>query len=70
MERRRRTLLKMITFRFIATITMMALVFIFTNNLLLTGTIGLIDMTSKSIIYYIHERLWNKISWGSGHSKK
>jgi uncharacterized membrane protein len=64
MEMRKRTILKTITFRIIATITTMILILIFTGNLALAGAVGSIDMVAKIVIYYIHERVWNKTKWG------
>ena len=64
MEKKRRTILKSVTFRILATIVTIVLVYIFTGNLALANTIGIFDLVSKLVLYYIHERVWNKISWG------
>ena len=64
MEQRKRSILKAITFRFIATIATAVLVLMFTNNLALAGIIGGLDLITKLIIYYLHERVWNKVTWG------
>lgn len=29
----------------------------------IAGTIAIIQLTVNTILYYIHERLWNKIPW-------
>lgn len=31
----------------------------------LSGTIAVIQLTANTLLYYIHERIWNKISWGN-----
>ena len=64
METRKRTLAKTIAFRIIATITTIVLVLIFTGDYALAGTIGALDVISKLIIYYFHERVWHKVKWG------
>lgn len=64
MDTRKRSIAKTFTFRIIATITTMVLVLVFTGNFALAGVIGVLDLVSKLIIYYLHERVWNKISWG------
>lgn len=64
METQKRSIVKTITFRIIATITTVILVLIFTENLALASIIGVLDLISKLIIYYLHERVWNKVSWG------
>ncbi len=64
MDTHKRSIAKTITFRIIATLTTIILVLIFTSNLALAGIIGVFDLTSKLIIYYMHERVWDKVSWG------
>jgi len=64
METRKRSITKTITFRIIASITTIILILILTGNLALAGIIGALDVISKLIIYYIHERMWDKINWG------
>ena len=61
---RKRSLVKALTFRIIATITTFLLIYIITGNLGLSSAIGLLDLIIKLILYYFHERAWNKVSWG------
>jgi len=64
LETHRRSILKTITFRIIATITTFILVLIITGDLIIASVIGILDTILKLFIYYSHERVWNKISWG------
>ena len=64
METNKRSLVKTISFRIVATIATMIIILILTGSLVLMGIVAGIDLLSKSIIYYIHERVWDKISWG------
>ncbi len=64
MDTRKRSLAKAITFRIVATVTTVVLVLLITGDITLAGVIGLVDLISKLIIYYLHERAWEKISWG------
>ena len=59
-----RSLIKTISWRFWATITTALLVYIFTKKLELALAIGGIEVLLKLILYYLHERTWNKISFG------
>lgn len=59
-----RSLIKTISWRFWATITTALLVYIFTERLELALAIGAIEVLLKLILYYFHERTWNKISFG------
>jgi uncharacterized membrane protein len=63
-DKKRRTIIKTITFRIVATLATMAIVFLMTGNLALANTVGLIDLVSKLLIYYLHERVWERVSWG------
>ncbi len=60
----KRSVVKAITFRAIATITTVLIVWAFTGSLELAGAIGVIDTLAKLAVYYFHERAWNKTSWG------
>jgi uncharacterized membrane protein len=64
MESRKRSILKMITYRAILTALLAAVSWIFTGNLSQTTTITIIFSVSATAVYYVHERLWNNLSWG------
>ena len=59
-----RSFVKGLSWRVIATITTMILVFIFTENLTITLGVGIFDILAKLIFYYVHERVWLKVHWG------
>lgn len=63
MPTKKRSIVKTITFRVIATIATVLLVWIFTGNISLAGIVGGIDLLVKTILYYFHERAWSKIAW-------
>ena len=67
MERRvtrTRSLLKTITFRVLATVMTMAFVFIFTGSAEITIGIGILEVVAKTVLYYVHERVWDKVGFG------
>jgi len=64
MESNKRSIIKAFSFRFVATVTTVILIIVFTGNFALAGTIGMLDVVSKLLLYYFHERMWNNISWG------
>jgi uncharacterized membrane protein len=64
METRNRSIIKALSFRILATIATFAMVWILTGNLGFAGIVGGIDFISKLILYYLHERIWNKLKWG------
>lgn len=59
-----RSILKGVTWRFVASLTTMAVVFIVTGDLALVASVGAIDVTLKIFFYYLHERFWGKVHWG------
>ncbi len=64
MENVKRSIIKSLSWRFTATITSIILILIFTKDLLLALSFGIAETIFKLIIYYYHERIWNKIKWG------
>ena len=63
-ENHLRSVIKAISWRFFATLTTAIIVFIFTGDFLLSIGVGIAEVISKIILYYIHERVWVKISFG------
>ena len=64
MDTRKRSIAKTITFRMLATVTTMTIVFIFTQDFVVAGIVGTIEFFSKIALYYLHERAWDRIPWG------
>ncbi len=63
-DKRVRSISKAISWRVLATLTTMIVVFFFTGELVLAAGVGLIDALIKLLVYYGHERVWNLIAWG------
>jgi uncharacterized membrane protein len=34
------------------------------GNFAIAGVIGVTQIITNTILYYVHERIWNKIRWG------
>lgn len=60
----KRSLVKTITWRVSATLITMILVLMFVNDLTIALSVGLIETFVKMFAYYVHERIWNRFSWG------
>jgi uncharacterized membrane protein len=52
------------SWRIVATLTTMGIVFVITRKFVLMLEVGLLDIIAKLIFYYLHERAWGKIKWG------
>jgi adenylylsulfate kinase len=59
-----RSAIKTISWRFWATVTTMVLVYIFTGALTIAAAIGALEIILKIILYFFHERVWDKIRFG------
>ncbi len=64
METKRRSLVKALSWRFVATFITMTIAFLVTGKLDLALEIGLLDTTIKFAAYFGHERLWLRIRYG------
>ena len=53
-------IIKSIIYRFFASISTILIVYLITGNIELAGTIGLLELISKLIIYYIFDWVWLK----------
>ncbi|MFD2915596.1 DUF2061 domain-containing protein [Psychroserpens luteus] len=63
-EKVKRTLVKTISWRVLGTIATIVISYAITGTLALAFSIGFIELISKLVLYYFHERTWNKIKWG------
>ncbi|MDB4620584.1 DUF2061 domain-containing protein [Flavobacteriaceae bacterium] len=59
-----RSVLKSISWRLIGTIDTIIISYLITGTLEFALRIGFIELITKMGLYFLHERLWNKIKWG------
>lgn len=59
-----RSIAKAITWRVGGTMVTFAIAWIMTRRLDLAAQIGLLDTTIKIGAFYVHERIWNRLSFG------
>jgi uncharacterized membrane protein len=60
----KRSFAKSITWRLCATLTTVILVWIFFGDVKAALSVGIVEVIVKMVVYYIHERTWNKVEWG------
>lgn len=63
-DHHKRTIVKAITYRVIATLTTFMLVLVFTGEWELSAAVGGLEVLSKMALYYGHERLWERFPVG------
>lgn len=63
-EKPKRSIVKSISWRIIGTLDTIIISWIITGTLTLAFSIGFVELISKMVLYFFHERIWNKIQWG------
>ena len=63
-ETLKRSLLKTISWRVIGTLDTVVIAYLITDKVNEALTIGGIELISKMVLYFFHERTWNTIRWG------
>lgn len=63
-ETLKRSLLKTISWRVIGSLDTVVIAYLITNEVNDALTIGGIELISKMVLYFFHERTWNTIRWG------
>ena len=64
MDTNRRSIAKALSWRLIATLITSVLVYLLTGKGDFAATVGLADTTIKFMVYFAHERAWNRIPYG------
>lgn len=64
MQSHRRSIVKAASYRVLATSMVFVIAFLFTGDLTPAAKIGLSAAVGKTTLYYLWERVWDRISWG------
>ncbi|MEN6455797.1 MAG: DUF2061 domain-containing protein [Prolixibacteraceae bacterium] len=67
-EKPYRSIVKAISWRVVGTIDTMMIAWLVTGKLGFAVTIGGVELFTKMILYYLHERVWNGIRFGKERS--
>ncbi len=59
-----RSLAKAISWRVTGTIDTFLISWLITGEVLLASGIALTEILTKIILFWAHERIWNRINWG------
>ncbi len=63
-ESNTRSLIKGLSWRFFATSVTILIVYLFFGRLDLAIEAGIIETVSKVVLYYFHEKIWQRVRWG------
>ena len=59
-----RSIAKAISWRVIGTLDTLLVSYLLTGEIVLATSIASVDFVTKMILYFFHERIWNRIKWG------
>ena len=59
-----RSLAKTISWRALASIDTFLLGWLVTGNMVFAGSIASLEVLTKMLLYYLHERAWARVLWG------
>lgn len=59
-----RSAVKALTWRITGTADTFIIAWLITREPLVAGGIATLEIITKTVLYYFHERGWNKIKWG------
>lgn len=63
-EKWKRSLIKTFSWRMIGTVDTILISYFLTGTLDVALSIGGIELITKMVLYFFHERIWNQINWG------
>lgn len=63
-ETERRSIVKSATFRVIVVISDLVIIYVLTKRVVATIAITIVTNMASTTLYFLHERAWNRISWG------
>lgn len=63
-EKHSRSVVKALSWRVTGTLDTIVVSFLVTGKIKLALSIGLVELFTKICLYYAHERVWNRISYG------
>jgi uncharacterized membrane protein len=69
LEKPTRSLVKAITYRIVIVTADTVIIYSFTHRWDFTMTVVLLANFTNTILYFLHERVWNGIHWGKYHRK-
>jgi hypothetical protein len=64
-----RSLAKAVSWRVTGTIDTFIISWIITGEPLIASGIAFTEIMTKILLFWLHERVWNKISWGKDNPK-
>lgn len=64
MDKTRRSLVKTITWRLTGSGATFGIGYLISGNFIVAGSIASVQLVINTLLYFIHERVWDRIKWG------
>ena len=61
----KRSFAKTVSWRITGSFSTFMISYFISGNFAIAGSIATIQIIANTILYYMHERVWNKIPWGT-----
>lgn len=59
-----RSLVKTVSWRITGSGATFLISYLISGDFSIAGTIAVVQMFANTLLYFVHERIWNKITWG------
>jgi uncharacterized membrane protein len=66
-ETHTRSVIKALSWRTLGTVDTFAISWLLTGRVAIAGSIAGLEIATKIVWYYLHERIWAAIHWGRRH---
>ena len=60
----KRSLVKTESWRLTGSGATFVISYLIAGNFAVAGTIAMIQLVANTMLYFVHERIWNRIGWG------
>ena len=64
MDTNTRSLVKTVTWRLTGSGATFGISWLISGDIVIAGTIAVIQIVANTLLYYVHERIWNTVKWG------
>lgn len=59
-----RSIAKTISWRLTGSFSTFMISYLILGSFSIAGSIAVIQIVANTLLYYLHERVWNKVNWG------
>ena len=64
MDTNTRSLVKTVTWRLTGSGATFGISWLISGDIAIAGTIAVVQIVANTVLYYVHERIWNTVKWG------